>query len=166
MKKIGLLLLAVFLLGSTVSQAQNQKKQYALYAVAFYNLENLFDTINNPSTNDEEFTPSGSYRWGGLKYRNKLHNLAHAISCFATDDNSPFKLKNGPAVIGVSEVENRQVLEDLIKTGKLADRNYGVVHYDSPDARGIDVGLIYDKDQFTVESSSSARPLQKPVRPM
>lgn len=155
MKKIGLLLLAVFLFGSTVSQAQ--KKHYAVYAVAFYNLENLFDTINDPNTNDEEFTPSGSYRWGGLKYRNKLNNLAFVISNFATDNTSPFKLKNGPAVIGVSEVENRQVLEDLIHTGELAKRNYGIVHYDSPDVRGIDVGLIYDKDQFTVESSSSAR---------
>ena len=66
MKKIGFLLLAVFLTGVTVTQAQ--KKQYAIYAVAFYNLENLFDTINQPNTNDEEFTPSGSYRWGGLKY--------------------------------------------------------------------------------------------------
>lgn len=157
MKKIGLLLLAVLLLGSTVSQAQTPKKHFAIYAVAFYNLENLFDTINDPATNDEEFTPSGSYRWGGLKYRNKLNNLAFAISNFATDNTSPFKLKNGPAVIGVSEVENQQVLEDLIHTGKLAQRNYGIVHYDSPDARGIDVGLIYDKDQFTVESSSSAR---------
>ena len=146
MKKIGLLLLAVLLLGSTVSQAQTPKKHFAIYAVAFYNLENLFDTINDPATNDEEFTPSGSYRWGGLKYRNKLNNLAFAISNFATDNTSPFKLKNGPAVIGVSEVENQQVLEDLIHTGKLAQRNYGIVHYDSPDARGIDVGLIYDKD--------------------
>ena len=112
MKKIGFLLLAVFLTGVTVTQAQ--KKQYAIYAVAFYNLENLFDTINQPNTNDEEFTPSGSYRWGGLKYRNKLNNLAYAISNFATDNSSPFKLKNGPAVIGVSEIENEQVLEDLI----------------------------------------------------
>ena len=149
MKKIGFLLLAVFLTGVTVTQAQ--KKQYAIYAVAFYNLENLFDTINQPNTNDEEFTPSGSYRWGGLKYRNKLNNLAYAISNFATDNSSPFKLKNGPAVIGVSEIENEQVLEDLIHTGELSKRNYGIVHYDSPDFRGIDVGLIYDKDQFTLE---------------
>ena len=155
MKKIGFLLLAVFLTGVTVTQAQ--KKQYAIYAVAFYNLENLFDTINQPNTNDEEFTPSGSYRWGGLKYRNKLNNLAYAISNFATDNSSPFKLKNGPAVIGVSEIENKQVLEDLIHTGELSKRNYGIVHYDSPDFRGIDVGLIYDKDQFTLESSRSAR---------
>ena len=155
MKKIGFLLLAVFLTGVTVTQAQ--KKQYAIYAVAFYNLENLFDTINQPNTNDEEFTPSGSYRWGGLKYRNKLNNLAYAISNFATDNSSPFKLKNGPAVIGVSEIENEQVLEDLIHTGELSKRNYGIVHYDSPDFRGIDVGLIYDKDQFTLESSRSAR---------
>ena len=156
MKKIGFLLLAVFLTGVTVTQAQ--KKQYAIYAVAFYNLENLFDTINQPNTNDEEFTPSGSYRWGGLKYRNKLNNLAYAISNFATDNSSPFKLKNGPAVIGVSEIENKQVLEDLIHTGELSKRNYGIVHYDSPDFRGIDVGLIYDKDQFTLESSTTSYP--------
>ena len=93
----------------------------------------------------------------GLKYRNKLNNLAYAISNFATDNSSPFKLKNGPAVIGVSEIENEQVLEDLIHTGELSKRNYGIVHYDSPDFRGIDVGLIYDKDQFTLESSRSAR---------
>ena len=89
MKKIGFLLLAVFLTGVTVTQAQ--KKQYAIYAVAFYNLENLFDTINQPNTNDEEFTPSGSYRWGGLKYRNKLNNLAYAISNFATDNSVQIK---------------------------------------------------------------------------
>ena len=111
MKKIGFLLLAVFLTGVTVTQAQ--KKQYAIYAVAFYNLENLFDTINQPNTNDEEFTPSGSYRWGGLKYRNKLNNLAYAISNFATDNSSPFKLKNGPAVIGVSEIENKSYITTL-----------------------------------------------------
>ena len=110
MKKIGFLLLAVFLTGVTVTQAQ--KKQYAIYAVAFYNLENLFDTINQPNTNDEEFTPSGSYRWGGLKYRNKLNNLAYAISNFATDNSSPFKLKNGPAVIGVSEITTLPILEE------------------------------------------------------
>ncbi len=156
MRKIGLLLLAAFLFGSSVS-TQAQKKRYAVYAAAFYNLENLFDTIKATDTNDEQFTPGGTYRWGALKYKNKLHNLAYAISNFATDNSSPFKLKNGPAIIGVSEIENRQVLEDLIRTGELAKRNYGIVHYDSPDRRGIDVGLLYDKDQFTVESSDHIR---------
>ncbi len=163
MKRIGILLLGLFLLGSTATQAQ-EKKQYAVYAAAFYNLENLFDTINDPTVNDEQFTAEGSYRWSALKYKNKLNNLAYAISNFAADNSSPFKLKNGPAIIGVSEIENRQVLEDLIRTGELAKRNYGIVHYDSPDRRGIDVGLLYDKDQFTLESSDHI-PFTMPDRP-
>ncbi len=162
MKKIGILLLGIFLLGSTTTQAQ--KKQYVIYAAAFYNLENLFDTINDPTVNDEQFTAEGTYRWGELKYKNKLSNMAYAISNLATDNSSPFKLKNGPAIIGVSEIENRKVLEDLICTGQLANRNYGIVHYDSPDRRGIDVGLLYDKDQFTLESSDHI-PLKLADRP-
>ena len=81
--------------------------------------------------------------------------MSYAISQLATD--GPFPLPNGPAIIGISEIENRGVVEDLIKTGKLAERNYGIVHYDSPDRRGVDVGLIYDKDQFTLENSDSFR---------
>ncbi len=162
MRKLGIMLLGIFLLGSISTQAQ--KKQYVVYSAAFYNLENLFDTINDPTINDEQFTANGTYRWGELKYKNKLNNLAYAISNFSTDNSSPFKLKNGPAIIGVSEIENRQVLEDLIRTGELAKRNYGVVHYDSPDRRGIDVGLLYDKDQFTVESSDHI-PFNLPERP-
>ena len=118
------MLLAVFLTGVTVTQAQ--KKQYAIYAVAFYNLENLFDTINQPNTNDEEFTFFGSYRWGGLKYRNKLNNLAYAISNFATDNSSPFKLKR---TCRYRRIGNRKQtsIEDLIHTGELSKRNYGIV---------------------------------------
>lgn len=86
-------------------------------------------------------------KWGSMKYHNKLNNLAYAISQFALD-----YCPQGPAVIGISEIENRGVIEDLIKTGPLANRNYGIVHYDSPDRRGVDVGLIYNADLFTVES--------------
>ncbi len=130
--------------------AQNQ---VAVYSVAFYNLENLFDTINNPETNDEEFLPNGTYRWGALKYQNKLENMAYAISKLGVDKYCP----QGPAVIGVSEIENRQVLEDLIKTGELANRNYGIVHFDSPDRRGVDVGMLYDRNQFEVDTAISVR---------
>lgn len=156
MKKCSLILALIFLCFLSLS-AQNteQRKQFAVYAVAFYNLENLFDTIDQPDVLDEEFTPQGGMRWTSLKYNNKLKNLSYAISQLATD--GPFPLPNGPAIIGISEIENRGVVEDLIKTGKLAERNYGIVHYDSPDRRGVDVGLIYDKDQFTLENSDSFR---------
>ncbi|MBP3349671.1 MAG: endonuclease/exonuclease/phosphatase family protein [Bacteroidaceae bacterium] len=150
MKKITISLI-VSILFTTFAFAQQNK--VAVYSVAFYNLENLFDTINNPDTNDEEFLPDGNYRWGSLKYTNKLKNMAYAISKLATDKFCP----NGPAVIGVSEIENRQVLEDLIKTDELANRNYDIVHFDSPDRRGVDVGMLYDRDQFEVDTAISVR---------
>lgn len=158
--KCSLLLVLALLSGLFSGLAQDAKKKVAVYAVAFYNLENLFDTINDPEKNDEQFLPDGSYRWTSMKYNNKLENLSYAISKLATDKYCP----QGPAVIGISEIENRQVVEDLISTGKLAERNYGIAHYDSPDRRGVDVGLIYDKDQFELESSSSIR-LHIPDRP-
>jgi hypothetical protein len=150
MKRITTLLIMSILLTATAFAQQNK---VAVYSVAFYNLENLFDTINDPNTNDEEFLPDGNYRWGSLKYTNKLKNMAYAISKLGTDKFCP----NGPAVIGVSEIENRQVLEDLIKTNELASRNYDIVHFNSPDRRGVDVGLLYDRDQFEVDTAISAR---------
>ncbi|MEG2514367.1 MAG: endonuclease/exonuclease/phosphatase family protein [Bacteroidaceae bacterium] len=146
-------LLFLFLFSAIVVTAQNKKM--AVYPIAFYNLENLFDTIHQPGVYDEEFTPSGGMRWTGMKYKNKLKNMSYAISQFATD--GPFPCPQGPVIIGISEIENLGVVEDLIHTGKLAERNYGIVHYDSPDRRGIDVGLIYDRDRFTLESSQSVR---------
>lgn len=147
MKKVFIpLILSILAFSAAFAQ-----QKVAVYSVAFYNLENLFDTINDPEKNDEEFLPDGTYRWGALKYQNKLNNLAYAISKIATDKFCP----QGPAVIGVSEIENRTVLEDLIKTGELANRNYDIVHFDSPDRRGVDVGMIYDRNQFTVDTAIS-----------
>lgn len=136
-------LLFVLLSFAITAVAYSQGK-VAVYSVAFYNLENLFDTIDQPDVLDEEFTPSGSYRWGALKYRNKINNLAYVLSKLGTDKFCP----QGPAVIGVSELENRGVLEDLIAADALAGRNYGIVHFDSPDRRGVDVALLYDKNQL------------------
>ena len=150
MRKLSISLILSILFTSLAIAQQNK---VAVYSVAFYNLENLFDTINDPNTNDEEFLPDGTYRWGALKYKNKLNNLAYAIGKLATDKFCP----NGPAVIGVSEIENRQVLEDLIKTEPLASRNYDIVHFNSPDRRGVDVGQLYDRNQFEVDTAISAR---------
>ncbi len=147
------LVYTLFLSLFIVTAAYAQQGKVTVYAMAFYNLENLFDTINDPETNDEEFLPDGTYRWGHIKYENKLKNLAYTLSKLGTDKFCP----QGPAVIGVSEIENRRVLEDLIKTGDLANRNYGIVHFDSPDRRGVDVGLLYDRNQFEVDTAISAR---------
>jgi hypothetical protein len=132
------------------SSASAQNKQYKISSIGFYNLENLFDTIDSPETNDYEFLPSGSKFWGTEKYYKKLDNMADVISQIGDE-----KIPGGPYVLGVSEIENRLVLEDLIKRDALIKSNYDIVHYESPDERGIDVGLLYRKEYFTVLSSSS-----------
>lgn len=141
MKKlfIPLLLLAMLLpLG-----AGAQKKQM-VFGVAFYNLENLFDTIpNNPQGRDLEFTPNGSNKWDGRKYWSKIKNMSYAISQLKTD-----YTPDGPAVIGVSEIENITVLQDLVKAEAIKDWNLQIRHHDSPDARGVDVGLLYNPKFF------------------
>jgi hypothetical protein len=127
-----------------VFSAQAQDKQFKVHTIAFYNVENLFDTINDPHTNDEEWLANGSQHWTGAKYRKKLANLSKVIAQIGTGENPA----NSPVVIGVAEVENRRVLEDLIKQPGLAEKGYAVIHFDSPDRRGIDVGLLYQTKYF------------------
>ena len=134
------------LLLSVVAQAQ--KKEYRPAIVAFYNLENLFDTLDNPLINDEEFLPHGSRNYNTAVYFDKLERLATVISQIGTET-SP----DGPALLGVAEVENDTVLKDLVAQPLIAKRDYRIVHYDSKDARGIDVGLLYNPKYFTVEDS-------------
>lgn len=126
-------------------------KKVQLSCVAFYNLENLFDTIDGPN-NDEEYLPNGVNKWGSMKYNAKLKNMSYAISQIGTD-----LTPVGAAIIGVSEIENRGVLEDLVKQPLIANRTYQIVHYDSPDRRGVDVGLLYNPRLFTVSNSKSYR---------
>ena len=147
MKKIVTLIFAALLLSITAgAQKTNQKTQSA--GLAFYNLENLFDTIpNNPLGRDAEFTPTGSRQWDGRKYWSKIGNLARAIASF-TSTTTPY----GPAVIGVSEIENRSVLEDLVNDPQIKPWNLQIVHHDSPDKRGVDVGLLYNPRYFKVEN--------------
>ncbi|SDK84860.1 Endonuclease/Exonuclease/phosphatase family protein [Salinimicrobium catena] len=127
-----------------------EKKEYNITAVAFYNLENLFDIYDDPKTFDDDRTPQGKDRWTEAKYRDKLKNMAYAISRIGfSETNAP------PAIIGVCEIENLQVLEDLVAEPALEPFNYGIIHYDSPDLRGIDVALLYRKQLFMPEHSVS-----------
>ncbi len=130
------------------SNAQDQ--QYKVACIGFYNLENLFDTEDDPAINDEEFLPTGTRLWTTEVYQEKQRNLARVISELGAS-----LTPDGVAILGVSEIENRRVLEDLVKEPALASRNYQIVHYDSPDRRGIDVGLIYQPKYFTVTGSKA-----------
>ncbi|MCC9072237.1 endonuclease/exonuclease/phosphatase family protein [Flavobacterium sp. F-65] len=124
-------------------QSEAQTKKYAIHTVAFYNVENLFDTINSPNIRDDEWTPNGSRHWTSQKYLKKLENLARVLFEIGTPENP-----NVPTLIGCAEIENRSVLEDLIKQPKLIDQDFGIIHFDSPDQRGIDVALLYQKKYF------------------
>ena len=121
-----------------------EKKKFKIHTVAFYNLENLFDTINDTTKNDEA-SPIMEMK-GDIEtvYKKKVRNMARVISDIGADVTN-----NSPVIIGVSEVENRSVMEDVINDPLLLDKDYGIVHYDSPDRRGIDVGLFYQKKLFT-----------------
>lgn len=122
-------------------------------AIGFYNLENLFDTIVDPDTNkilQEDFTPHGQKHFDSKKYAIKLKNMSEAISKIATD-----QTPDGVAVLGVAEIENKAVLEDLVAQDAIKDRGYQIVHYDSPDHRGIDVGFLYQPKYFKVLSSKT-----------
>ncbi len=120
-----------------------QKTEYSIVTVAFYNLENLFDVEDDPLTFDEDWTPEGKNHWAEEFYRSKIKNLARVISEIGRDETNTF-----PALVGVSEVENLRVLEDLLNQEPLNNGNYGIIHFDSPDRRGIDVALLFRKNVF------------------
>lgn len=151
MKRFCLFILACVAVSSAIFAQGN--RQYQSFGVAFYNLENLFDTIpNNPLGRDLEFTPGGKNQWGSKKYWNKINNLATAISHMTTQT-TPM----GPAVIGVSEIENKSVLDDLVKAAPIKKWMLQVVHHDSPDRRGVDVGLLYNPRFFRLINVTNHR---------
>lgn len=115
--------------------------------IAFWNVENLYDTVDDPAVKDEEFLPSAKNAWTSQRYNTKLTNTAEVI----------LKMNNGvgPDILGMAEVENKGVLVDLTTKTDLKKQKYGIVHFDSPDQRGIDVALIYKTKSFKVLSSSS-----------
>lgn len=103
----------------------------------FYNLDNLYDTIDDPTAQDKEFTPIGSKRWDSYKYKRKLENIAEVFLSIKGS------VGDFPVLIGVSEIENDKVLEDLVSQKRLAGAHYKYIHYDSKDARGVDVALLF-----------------------
>ena len=121
---------------------QNQK-DYQIETVAFYNVENLFDTLDDTLTFDDDRTALGKDRWTEERYRRKIDNIAKVLSDIGSEET-----KKSPAIIGLCEIENRTVLEDLIAHPLLKSNNYGIIHFDSPDERGIDVALLYQKKDF------------------
>jgi predicted extracellular nuclease len=150
MKKIGLLFL-IALMGS----CKSSKVEYKDYSDApakvkfdlmSYNVENLFDTIDDPNKVDEDFTPSGKLQWNTAKYYEHLNHTVDAITN---------KGANFPAIVGLIEVENGAVLMDLVNTSFLKDKGYKVVWYEGPDERGIDVAMIYDSNRVNVTASKT-----------
>lgn len=136
-KNFILLVVLILVLGSCSTEKSALRKEYT---VVSYNVENLFDTVDDPKIPDEEFLPGGEKDWNNDRYQKKLDDISRVLSEINT--------KELPEIIGLVEVENQTVLADLINTGKLKDQ-YGIVHEESPDYRGIDVALIYRKDAFT-----------------
>lgn len=152
-KYTALALLVIWALGSCTSVKKTLKKEYT---VVSYNVENLFDTLDDPTIPDEEFLPLSEKKWDSARYQIKLNDLVRVIS-----ELNPKEL---PEIVGLVEVENRAVLEDLIQTAALKDQNYAIIHEESPDYRGIDVAMIYRKDAFT-EISHETLPVVFPDDP-
>ncbi len=151
--KYVLLLMFLTFLDSSYAQQNKDAKQYNVSAIGFYNLENLHDTIFDADTNkilQDDYTPNGDKKWSSERYFHKINNLAKVIADMATDI-----VPEGLTMLGVAEVENAEVMNDLIHAGDLSKRHYQIVHYDSPDKRGVDVGLIYNPTYFKVESSKT-----------
>ncbi len=123
----------------------SQKANYKVALVGFYNLENLYDTVNNPNVDDEEFLPESDRQYNSTIYFDKLNRLSDVVSQMGTD-----VTPDGLALLGVAEIENDTVLTDLTKTDKLKSRKWKFVHYNSPDKRGVDVALFYHPKYFKV----------------
>jgi len=139
LKTVSVSILSIFLsLGISA-----QGDQFKAISIGFYNLENLFDFERDTSIWDSEFTPWGKKAWTEQKYNEKQSNMAYVISQLGIDVTPA-----GLSILGVSEIENKRVLEDLVKQEAIADRNYQIVHRDSPDRRGIDVAMLYNPAHF------------------
>ena len=134
-------LFCFILIGSSLFA--QKESQYQIRTIAFYNVENLFDTQNDSLTKDEDRTPNGKDQWTLKRYRRKINNTATVLAEIGNTITN-----TSPDIIGLCEIENITVLEDLIAHPVLLDKGYGIVHFNSPDERGIDVALLYKKNVF------------------
>ena len=130
-----------------------ETKSYSINTIAFYNVENLFDYEDDPITYDDDRTPNGKDHWTEEIYNAKLKNMARVISEIGADVTG-----TAPAIIGLCETENRRVLEDLVNQESLLQQDYGIIQFESPDRRGIDVAFLYQKKLFT-PTNYKAHPL-------
>jgi endonuclease/exonuclease/phosphatase family metal-dependent hydrolase len=145
MKRLSIIFLSILLI---IGGLQAQDRNFAVFSMAFYNVENLFDTEDDPyNPGDDDFLPTGAFNWTPAQYERKLDNLARVISRLGRE-HTPL----GPAVIGICEVENRRVLEDLVSRPAIENMGLQIVHKESRDRRGIDLALLYNPRLFTVDN--------------
>ena len=143
-------ILGILIVVISINSIAQEKRNFKIHTIAFYNVENLFDTINDVNKNDEA-SPIMEIKFNRSEiYNKKVNNMARVIADIGTD-----LVKKSPSIVGLCEVENRNVIEDLLKDKNLKDKNYEIIHYDSPDERGIDVAMIYNEDVFKITSTKS-----------
>ena len=145
MKIFGLIILLIA--PAFYISAQENPQPEKSTTVVFYNVENLFDFTDDPNTADEEFTPDSIKKWNEEKYKEKISDISGVLASINE--------KELPGLIGLAEIENDKVLEDLVNSSKLRKGDYGIVHYDSKDERGIDVALLYSKSEFKLLDSKA-----------
>lgn len=150
--KITQLLLVILLLSCGTETKKEVNKEVKMgkefHKIMFYNVENLFDTFDDEYTFDDDFLPESSKNWDTEKFKTKLDRLSEVI--LAID-------KQGPLLIGMVEIENGYVIDQLLDHQRFRNINYNFAHFESPDERGIDVALIYDEDHFTVLEAEPLR---------
>jgi hypothetical protein len=142
MKLVGILWILLSVLSVVSAQEIGQTHDSIVKSrIAFYNVENLFDIFNDSLTNDDEFTPEGERHWNNKKFYQKLNNIYKVILGIGE--------WNPPAAIGLCEIENRFVLNKLVYETPLKNSGYKIIHFDSPDRRGIDVAFLYRPALFS-----------------
>ena len=134
-------ILAILLVTISLNILAQEKRNFKIHTIAFYNVENLFDTIDNPNTKDDEFLPISEKKWDTYRYNYKINQLEKVFKKIIEKENE----NNLPDIIGLCEVENNFVVEDLLKTEIFKKHRYQIIHKQSPDGRGIDCALLVNK---------------------
>lgn len=142
----------IFLCITFKAQELDKAKKYNAVAIGFWNVENFYDTLNDPIKTDEEFLPAGANLWDSKKYYKKVERVSEVISELGEGANP-----DGVAIMGLCEIENINVLNDIVKAPKLAGRHYKIAHIEGPDKRGVDVALLYNPKYFTLTSMHAYR---------
>ena len=148
-RKAAVVLISFLICLTESSFTQGRYNNSKNITVVFYNVENLFDTKNDQGSRDAEFTPGGKNKWTEDRYQKKVEDISKVLSSINKNEL--------PEIIGLCEIENRKVLDDLVSTKLLADGNYKIEHFESPDYRGIDCALLYRPDEFTILKSTPVK---------